>query len=351
MPRCAFVDGAMLRRSSSSRLPRRRPGRRARAPGADWITTFTSVAIYSVVAAGPRDPLRPGRHDLARPDRAARDRHAGSAPGSRTRRHSRSRCCSSSPARSRASSACSSGCRRCGSSGLYLALITLMFAGAVTVVLRRSTSRTAAAASPGARARSTSPGSSPVRRPAIATGDTAYYRYVVIVCALMFLLALAPRREQARPRLGVDPRERAGRARRRRQHHALQALGVRARVVHDRRRRAACSRPRSGSRRRESFQTQDSITLLATALIGGIFSLWGAVVAGVFYPARAVPLPGAVGDQPELPPHHLRRRPPAGAADRTRRARRSSCRRTSRTWGASSRRLPRRPAGSGGKAT
>ena len=31
-----------------------------------------------------------------------------------------------------------------------------------------------------------------------------------------------------------------------------------------------------------SIQTQDSITLLATAMIGGIFSLWGAVVAGVF---------------------------------------------------------------------
>ena len=31
-----------------------------------------------------------------------------------------------------------------------------------------------------------------------------------------------------------------------------------------------------------NFQTQDSLTLAATALIGGIFSLWGAVVAGVF---------------------------------------------------------------------
>ena len=30
------------------------------------------------------------------------------------------------------------------------------------------------------------------------------------------------------------------------------------------------------------FPTQDSLTLIATALIGGIFTLWGAVVAGVF---------------------------------------------------------------------
>jgi branched-chain amino acid transport system permease protein len=31
-----------------------------------------------------------------------------------------------------------------------------------------------------------------------------------------------------------------------------------------------------------TFQTQDSLTLAATALIGGIFSLWGAIVAGAF---------------------------------------------------------------------
>ena len=55
---------------------------------------------------------------------------------------------------------------------------------------RRSTSRTAAAASPGTRGASTSRDSQPVSRPGIADGDTAYYRYTVIVCALMFLLAL-----------------------------------------------------------------------------------------------------------------------------------------------------------------
>ena len=50
---------------------------------------------------------------------------------------------------------------------------------------------------------------------------------------------------QAGPRLGRDPPERARRARRGREHHALQALGLRARVVHDRRRR----RPARGERR------------------------------------------------------------------------------------------------------
>ena len=31
-----------------------------------------------------------------------------------------------------------------------------------------------------------------------------------------------------------------------------------------------------------TFQTQDSLTLAATALIGGIFSIWGAIIAGAF---------------------------------------------------------------------
>ena len=57
-----------------------------------------------------------------------------------------------------------------------------------------------------------------------------------------------------------------------------------------------------GTPRAITFQTQDSLTLAATALIGGIFSLWGAIVAGVFNQLLPVPLPGAVEDQPELPP-------------------------------------------------
>jgi branched-chain amino acid transport system permease protein len=31
-----------------------------------------------------------------------------------------------------------------------------------------------------------------------------------------------------------------------------------------------------------AFQTQDSLTIAALALIGGIYSLWGALIAGVF---------------------------------------------------------------------
>ena len=38
----------------------------------------------------------------------------------------------------------------------------------------------------------------------------------------------------------------------------------------------------NGVSRAINFQTQDSLTLAATALIGGIFSVWGAIIAGVF---------------------------------------------------------------------
>ena len=171
-------------------------------------------------------------------------------------------------------------------SGLYLALITLMLAGAITVVLtddelpqRRPRASSATPES--------STGSTAIRRPAIAESDPAYFRYSVIVAALMFLLALWHIRAQAGPRLGGDPPERAGRARRGREHHALQALGVRAGVVHDRRRRRPAGRRASASSTRYQFPTRDSIILLAVVLMGGIYSLWGAVVAGVLHEAPA----------------------------------------------------------------
>ena len=45
---------------------------------------------------------------------------------------------------------------------------------------------------------------------------------------------------------------------------------------------AACWPRRSEHPNTYSFPTQDSLSLIATALIGGIFTLWGALVAGIF---------------------------------------------------------------------
>ena len=98
-------------------------------------------------------------------------------------------------------------------SGLYLALITLMLAGAITVVL---TTTNFPNGGPGFLGHTESSFGNPaVRRPDIATTDAAYFRYAVIVAALMFALVVLARAFASRSRLGGDPPERAGRTRRR----------------------------------------------------------------------------------------------------------------------------------------
>src|SRR6185437_7859433 len=73
-------------------------------------------------------------------------------------------------------------------SGLYLALITLMLAGAITVALRTTNFPNGGSCFLGHT--ESDRGAADIRRPLIAHADTAYFRYTVIVCAIMFLLAL-----------------------------------------------------------------------------------------------------------------------------------------------------------------
>ena len=75
-------------------------------------------------------------------------------------------------------------------SGLYLALITLMAAGAVNVVLVAINFPNGGGGFTGRTDTPDLAGLQPVARPGIAEGDTAYYRYVVVVAAVMFLVAL-----------------------------------------------------------------------------------------------------------------------------------------------------------------
>ena len=73
-------------------------------------------------------------------------------------------------------------------SGLYLALITLMAAGAITVLL---TIAQFPNGGDGFFGNSRAGGAtSLLTRPAVATSDTAYYRYCVVVAGLMFLVAV-----------------------------------------------------------------------------------------------------------------------------------------------------------------
>jgi branched-chain amino acid transport system permease protein len=166
-------------------------------------------------------------------------------------------------------------------SGLYLALITLMAAGAVNVVLVAINFPNGGGGFTGRTSTPDLSGLQAVRRPAIAEGDTAYYRYVVVVAALIFLVAL------------LHVRSKPGRAWAaiRESEPAALAAGVNV-VLYKLWAFALASfmagvagallAAQVGQPTAQSFQTQDSLTLLAVTLIGGIYSLWGAVVAGCF---------------------------------------------------------------------
>ena len=162
--------------------------------------------------------------------------------------------------------------------GLYLALITLMLAGAITVVLASLNFPN------GGHGFSGYNGSEvhipPIRRPGIAQTDPAFFRYSVIVGALMFLLVL------------IHVRTRPGRAWAaiRQSETAALAAGINttlyklwafalASFV-----TGVAGAVMAGAVRylySIDFQTQDSITLLAVVLMGGAYSIWGAIVAAL----------------------------------------------------------------------
>jgi branched-chain amino acid transport system permease protein len=161
-------------------------------------------------------------------------------------------------------------------SGLYLALITLMLAGAITVALSNINFPNGGNGFTGYNGGSVHIPA--IRRPSIATTDPAFFRYTVIVGVLMFLLVLLHVR--ARP-------GRAWAAIRQSESAALAAginttlyklwafalasfiTGVAGALL-------------AGSFRylnSLTFSTADSITLLAVVLMGGAYSIWGAIVA------------------------------------------------------------------------
>jgi branched-chain amino acid transport system permease protein len=164
-------------------------------------------------------------------------------------------------------------------SGLYLALITLMLAGAITVVLATTNFPNGGHGFLGYN------GSTvhipPIRRPSIATTDPAFFRYAVIVAAFMFLLTLAhvrtrPGRAWAAIRQSESAALAAGINT---TLYKLWAFALASFVA------GVAGALLAGADRylySINFQTQDSITLLAVVLMGGIFSLWGAILAGVF---------------------------------------------------------------------
>ncbi len=249
--------------------------------GSDWITTFTSVAIYSVVALG--FGLLYGRVGMISLGQVGlltvgvwvgtRLSYATSLPFPVLLLCAGGITCAIGVL---------VGLPALRLSGLYLALITLMFAGATTVVISvidfpnggggfkgRSVTGALTTETP------------PVRRPSWADTDPAYYRYTVIVCAILFLLALVhvagkPGRAWAAIRESEPAALSAG------VNITLYKLWAFALASFVTGVAGCLLAAQVGVPRAITFQTQDSLIVAATALIGGIFSLWGAIIAGLF---------------------------------------------------------------------
>jgi branched-chain amino acid transport system permease protein len=248
--------------------------------GSDWIKTLTSVAIYSVVAAGL--VVLYGRVGMI-----SLGQIAILAIGTWTATRLSFATDLPFPVLIFVTGAITCvigvliGLPALRLSGLYLALITLMAAGAVNVVLTTINFPNGGGGFTGRTDAPNLSGLKPVARPDVAGSDVAYYRYTVVVCALMFLLALVhfatkPGRAWAVIRQS-EPAALAGGVNI--TLYKLWAFALASFVTGV----AGCLlAAQVGVPRAITFQTQDSLILAATALIGGIFSLWGAVVAGCF---------------------------------------------------------------------
>lgn len=164
-------------------------------------------------------------------------------------------------------------------SGLHLALITLMAAGAITVLLGIAQFPNGGN---GFYGNSRAGGaSSKLPRPSIAHSDVAYYRYCVVVATVMFLLALwhvrgKPGRAWAAIRQSQATAVSAGVNVTLYKLWAFALASFMAGVA------GALLAAASGGVNINQFPVQNSIILLAVVLMGGTFNLFGAVIAALF---------------------------------------------------------------------
>ncbi|WP_051808432.1 branched-chain amino acid ABC transporter permease [Actinoplanes subtropicus] len=163
-------------------------------------------------------------------------------------------------------------------SGLYLALITLMLAGGITVVLASTNFPNGGSGFLGYDGSVLK--APPIRRPGLANSDPAFFRYTIVVALLMFLLVLAhlrtrPGRAWAAIRQSESAALAAGINT---TLYKLWAFALASFVT------GVAGGLLAGQLRylySINFQPQDSIALLAVVLMGGVYNLWGAVIAGL----------------------------------------------------------------------
>jgi branched-chain amino acid transport system permease protein len=163
-------------------------------------------------------------------------------------------------------------------SGLYLALITLMLAGAITVTLSNINFPNGGHGFTGYNGASVH--ISAIRRPSIATTDPAFFRYSLVVAVIMFLVVLVhvrgkPGRAWAAIRQSESAALAAGINT---TLYKLWAFALASFIT------GVAGGLVAGSYRylnALTFSTADSITLLAVVLMGGAYSMWGAIVAAI----------------------------------------------------------------------
>jgi branched-chain amino acid transport system permease protein len=164
--------------------------------------------------------------------------------------------------------------------GLDLALITLMLAGAIAVVIAATDFPNGGGGFLGHTEQEA--GGTSVRRPSIAEGEAAFFRYAVVVAAAMFLLALVhlrgkPGRAWAAIRQSEPAALAAGINVTLYKLWALALASFMTGVA------GGLLASDVGRLFNLQFPTQDNITLLAVCLMGGVYSLWGAILAGMFF--------------------------------------------------------------------
>jgi branched-chain amino acid transport system permease protein len=165
--------------------------------------------------------------------------------------------------------------------GLHLALITLMFAGLIAIVVPTTNFPNGGSGVLGHT--ESSSGGLVVRRPGIAEGDSAYFRYTVIVAVIMFLVALAHVGSKAgRAWAAIRQSESAALAAGvNTTFYKLYAFTLASFMTGVAGGLYAGYAGKLYSYQFSGAKTIDSVTLLAVVLMGGIYSLWGAVVAAV----------------------------------------------------------------------
>jgi branched-chain amino acid transport system permease protein len=182
--------------------------------------------------------------------------------------------------------------------GLYLALITLMGAGAITILLAEYKFPNGGGGFWGFD-KSIPSGTTVLERPSIAEGDTAYYRYCVVVVAILFVIVTwhirgKPGRAWAAIRQSEATAVAAGVNTMRFKMWCFFLSAVVSGVA------GALLAAAPGGVTVSQFPVQGSIILLAVVLMGGVYSIWGAVVAAFLQRAFPQLLDQKLGIPPEF---------------------------------------------------